>query len=416
MTSLAYGHHFTLNNIPYGVASSPTHGQQCVTRLHNTVIFLGTLQRGGFFDAISDLPNDVFTEDTLNTFAALSASVHGAVRARLQSTLQSGTGSLPASTTASITDVTMHLPVSVGAFTDFSCSLNHVRNAGRAILNDPSPPPGFFHFPIGYGGRASTIVVSGTPINRPKGHFYDRSNPTPKTVVYGPSRALDYEMELGAVIGRPLGPGKGVHAKDAENHVFGFVLLNDWSARDIQGLEMIPLGPLNGKAFNTSISPWIITIEALTPFKAAGPAPQATLPAHLQEEEKFNYDITMSVEILHGQESGSTTETATTIATSPAATLFWSHRQMAAHLASSGCDLRTGDILGTGTVSGEDEGSFGCLLETTKGGKESVKLTGGTEERVYLLDGDVVRMSAVVGGENSGVGFGECVGEIRRAI
>jgi fumarylacetoacetase len=177
---------------------------------------------------------------------------------------------------------------------------------------------------------------------------------------------------------------------------------------------MIPLGPLNGKAFNTSISPWIVTVEALTPFKAAGPKPQSALPEHLQEEEKFNYDITMSVEILHSNASDST-RMSSTIATSPAKSLFWSHRQMAAHLASSGCDLRTGDILGTGTVSGEEDGSYGCLLESTKGGKEKVKLSGGAGERVYLLDGDVVRMSAVVGPEGSGVGFGECVGEIMAA-
>ncbi|KAL2832755.1 hypothetical protein BJY01DRAFT_99436 [Aspergillus pseudoustus] len=425
MTSPAYSHHFSHNNLPYGVASSSAHAQQCATRLHNTVIFLGALQKAGFFDGISELPNDVFIEDTLNTFAALPASVQSAVRTHLQSALKSGSDALPSNTTAGLNEVTLHLPVSIGAFTDFSCSLNHVRNAGRAILNDPSPPPGFFHFPIGYAGRASTIVVSGTPITRPGGHFYDRSNPTPKTVIYGPSRALDYELELGVIIGRPLGPRQGVNAKDAEGHVFGFVVLNDWSARDIQGLEMIPLGPLNGKAFNTTISPWIVTVEALTPFKAAGPRPQVTLPAHLQEEEKFNYDITMSVEILHstsnpapanttnGTEAKTSTAAPTTIATSRAATLFWSHRQMAAHLASSGCDLRTGDILGTGTISGEDDGSYGCLLESTRGGKESVKLAGGAGERVYLLDGDVVRMSATVGPEGSGVGFGECVGEVR---
>ncbi|KAL2849314.1 hypothetical protein BJX68DRAFT_276027 [Aspergillus pseudodeflectus] len=413
MTSTAYSHHFSIQNLPYGVASSPAHAPQCATRLNNTVIFLGALQNVAFFGSVSDLPNNVFSENTLNAFAALPATVHEAVRNHLQSALQSGTNSLPPNTTAEVTAVTLHLPVSIGAFTDFSCSLNHVRNAGRAILNDPSPPPGFFHFPIGYAGRASTIVVSGTPITRPNGHFYDRTNPTPKTVIYGPSRALDYEMELGVVIGRPLGSGKGVNAKDAEGHVFGFVVLNDWSARDIQGLEMIPLGPLNGKAFNTTISPWIVTVEALTPFKAAGPKPQSSLPEHLQEEENFNYDITMSVEILHNI-SGSTAHS-TTIATSAAKSLFWSHRQMAAHLASSGCDLRTGDILGTGTVSGEEDGSYGCLLESTKGGKESVKLAGGAGERVYLLDGDVVRMSAFVGSERSGVGFGECVGEVRAA-
>ncbi|KAL2860753.1 fumarylacetoacetate hydrolase family protein [Aspergillus lucknowensis] len=412
MTSPEYSHHFSLNNLPYGVASSPVHPQQCATRLHNTVIFLGALQKSGFFNGVSSLPNNIFAEHTLNAFAALPNSIHAAVRTHLQSALQPGVESLPANSTADITAVTMHLPVSIGGFTDFSCSLNHVQNAGRAILNDPSPPPGFFHFPIGYGGRASTVAVSGTPIIRPNGHFYDRTSPTPKTVIYGPSRALDYEMELGAVIGRPLEREKCVKAKDAEEHIFGFVILNDWSARDIQGLEMIPLGPLNGKAFGSTISPWIVTIDALSPFKAPGPEPRVTLPDHLQEERDFNYDINMSVELLHPSNETKKDEIhASTIATSLAKDLFWSHRQMAAHLASSGCDLRTGDLLGTGTVSGPVDGSFGCLLESTKGGKETVKLVDGSE-RVYLRDGDVVRMSAVVGAEGSGVGFGECVGEV----
>ncbi|KAL2816192.1 hypothetical protein BDW59DRAFT_177430 [Aspergillus cavernicola] len=424
MASLNYSHHFSLNNLPYGIASSPTHPQQCATRLHNSAIFLSTLQQCGFFSQVSSLPNSVFANATLNEYAALPKSVHSAVRTHLQSALDS----LPQNAKADITTVTMHLPISIPGFTDFSTSLNHVRNAGRAILNDPSPPPGFFHFPIGYAGRASTIVVSGTPITRPTGHFYDRTSAIPKTVTYGPSRALDYEMELGIIIGQPLPRETGVNARDAEEYIFGFVVLNDWSARDIQGLEMTPLGPLNGKSFGTTISPWIVTTDALAPFKAAGPESQVALPDHLQDEKQFNYDIVMSVEIIHpSSSSSSSSSTATTttpstkksascIAVSPAKELFWSHRQMVSHLTSSGCDLRTGELLGTGTVSGSSEGTFGCLLESTKGGKESVKLVDGSE-RVFLLDGDVVRMSAVLGGEESGsgVGFGECVGEIRSA-
>lgn len=182
---------------------------------------------------------------------------------------------------------------------------------------------------------------------------------------------------------------------------------------------MVPLGPLNGKAFGTSISPWIVTTDALAPFRASAPEPQASLADHLQEEKEGNYDIVMDVEILHKPATTTAEFSVTTdggrcvshIATGPARELFWSHRQMVAHLTSSGCDLRTGDLLGTGTVSGSVDGSHGCLLETTKGGKERVKLSDGTE-RVYLVDGDVVRMTAVLGDEQSGVGFGECIGEI----
>ncbi|KAL4953263.1 hypothetical protein BDW69DRAFT_200273 [Aspergillus filifer] len=424
MTSPAYSHHFSLKNLPYGVASSPAHGKQCATRLLNTVIFLGALQERGFFQDVFELPEDVFKNATLNEFAALPKSVHVAVRACLQNRLRDmdGIDIVPMDARADISAVTLHLPITIPAFTDFSNSLNHVQNAGRAILNDPSPPPGFFHFPIGYTGRASTVVISGTPITRPNGHFVDRTNPVPKTVVYGPSRALDYEMELGVVVGRSRewGSGKGVNAKEAEEYVFGWVLVNDWSARDIQGLEMVPLGPLNGKAFGTSISPWIVTTEALEPFEVASPEPRVDLATHMQDEERGNYDIIMKVEILHSStaEGCSTSENGKAIspvATSAAKELFWSHRQMIAHLTSCGSDLRTGDLLGTGTVSGSVDGSYGCLLESTKGGKEKVRLSDGSD-RTYLLDGDIVRMSAVLGNEESGVGFGECIGEVKPAV
>ncbi|KAL4929751.1 fumarylacetoacetate hydrolase family protein [Aspergillus undulatus] len=418
MTSPVYSHHFSIANLPYGVASSPNHPQQCATRLENTVIFLGALQETGFFESVSSLPDNVFKKPTLNEYAALPKAIHTDVRNHLQSTLQSGLDALPKHATADIRNVKLHLPMSIAGFTDFSNSLNHVQNAGRAILNDPSPPPGFFHFPIGYTGRTSTVVVSGTPIARPTGHFYDRTNPVPKTVVYGPSRALDYEMELGVVIGRPRpwGDGKGVSAKEAEEYIFGFVILNDWSARDIQGLEMVPLGPLNGKAFGTTMSPWVVTTDALAPFKVPAPEPRVSLAAHMQDQQDANYDIVMKAEILHpaAKTTNSSTEEgkiASHIATGPARELFWSHRQMVAHSTSCGSDLRTGDLLGTGTVSGSVEGSYGCLLESTKGGKEKVKLSDGSE-RVYLLDGDVVRMTALLGDEGSGVGFGECIGEV----
>ncbi|PWY80423.1 fumarylacetoacetate hydrolase [Aspergillus sclerotioniger CBS 115572] len=293
----------------------------------------------------------------------------------------------------------MHLPVSIPSFTDYSSSLPHNQHAGLAILNNPTPPPAFFHFPIGYSGRASTIIVSGTPITRPVGHFYDRTSASSsKEVIFAPTRALDYELELGVVVGRPLAPGKGLDARDAEGHIFGLVVVNDWSARDIQGLEMIPLGPLNGKNFATTISPWIVTLDALEPFKAKGPEPRVSLPRHLVDPGKASYDISVLVEV----EEGEGGRGKTVLGRSNAREFFWSVRQMCAHLASTGCDLRTGDLLGTGTVSGDGEGEYGCLLEVTKGARW----------RVYLEDGDVVTLSAWAG---EGVGFGECVGQVRPA-
>ncbi|OOG00043.1 hypothetical protein ASPCADRAFT_40176 [Aspergillus carbonarius ITEM 5010] len=435
MTSPLYSHHFSIDNLPYGIASSPTHPTpQCATRLHNTIIFLSDLQSAGLFSSIPSLPPHIFSHSTLNPFASLPRTTQTQVRHVLQSALQSNpTPLFSDSSTSDITTVTMHLPVSIPSFTakDYSCSLPHNQHAGLAILNNPTPPPAFFHFPIGYSGRASTIIISGEPITRPVGHFYDRTSPS-KEVIFGPTRALDYELELGVVIGRSLPPGKGLNAQDAEEHIFGLVVVNDWSvyglgssgnemkcnaddddgdscgiARDIQGLEMIPLGPLNGKNFATTISPWIVTLDALEPFKAQGPEPRVSLPSHLVDPGKASYDISVLVEVGGGEEEGKKT----VLGRSNAKELFWSVRQMCAHLASTGCDLRTGDVLGTGTVSGEGEGEYGCLLEVTKGGKVAAKLEGGGE-KLYLEDGDVVTLSAWAG---EGVGFGECMGQVRPA-
>ncbi|CAG8250729.1 unnamed protein product [Penicillium olsonii] len=404
MTSPEYASHFSLANIPFGVASSPKHVIQCATRLENTVVFLGVLQQAGYFDGLPGLPSDIFSQSTLNEFAALDKSIQRGVRARLQDQLSK---ELPSGSTEEISAVTMHMPVSVGGFTDFSCSLHHVRNAGRAILNDETPPPGFFNFPIGYNGRASTVVVSGTPIIRPKGHIADRTATTEKKPIsFGPSKAMDYELEVGVIVGKSVPRDNGVNAIDADEHIFGMVILNDWSARDIQGCEMVPLGPLNGKAFGTSISPWIVTLDALQSFKAPGPTHNAILANHLEDiaSAESSYNISLKVELMaNGQIE--------LVSQSNVRDLHWSGRQMIAHVASCGSDLRTGDILGTGTVSGPEQGSYGCLLELTNGGKEPIVLESGLK-RVFLEDGDVIQMTGIAGKDGSGVGFGECVGQL----
>lgn len=238
---------------------------------------------------------------------------------------------------------------------------------------------------------------------------------------------MDWELEMGVIVGQGVPRLQGLNAKDADENIFGCVILNDWSgkcfrgrysfrqlltnrcflARDIQGCEMVPLGPLNGKAFGTSISPWVVTLDALSPFKAAGPKPEVALASHLEDVAESGYAIDMKVELLVGDQ-------VTTVSESKVQDLHWSGRQMCAHLASIGADLQTGDILGTGTVSGPDEGSLGCLLEITKAGKEPLTLSDGAK-RHFLQDWDVVRMTAVAGGTTSGVGFGECVGQLQPA-
>ena len=239
MASPDYAGHFSDRNIPFGIASSAAHPQpQAATRIGNSVIFLAELANAGTFARVAGLPIGVLTEPTLNSFAALPQAVHTAVRATMRSHWREGGGLslLPPGSVEDVAAVTMHLPVHVSDFADFSCSLEHVQNAGRIIIKDGTPPPGFFHFPIAYQGRASSVVVSGTPIERPLGQFRDRSV-TPSAIVAGPSRQMDYEMEFAAIVGTPLPMRQRLSAADADKHIFGFVVLNDWSgaypARDL---------------------------------------------------------------------------------------------------------------------------------------------------------------------------------------
>ncbi|KAL2214377.1 hypothetical protein CC79DRAFT_1346226 [Sarocladium strictum] len=420
--SNTYTHHFSDRNIPFGIGTSEIHHQpQAVTRLGDSIIFLGDCQSAGTFDGISDLTKDVLSQTTLNAFAALGVAVRRQVRNALQTIFQEKKDSslegwgLPAGSWEMVDEVVMHMPFMVCDFVDFSCSLHHVKNAGRIIINDARPPPAFFNLPIGYQGRASSIVVSGTDIHRPNGQYRDKTaSNVPEgslpSVVYGPSRACDYEMEFAAVVGKPLPMNEGVKATEVDEYIFGFVLLNDWSARDIQGFEMTPLGPLNGKNFGTTISPWVITPEALSPFKTTGPEhtlPETSIPPYLQDPQRQTHDITMQVEITTLDSDSKST----VVCRSKLQSLYWSVRQMIAHVASAGSALRTGDVMATGTVTGDGEGAMGCLLEVTDGGRKPLLLQDGSERR-FLEDGDVVRITAVAGGEGDGVGFGECVGRL----
>ncbi|RGP75123.1 hypothetical protein FLONG3_5807 [Fusarium longipes] len=409
MATADFSHHFSEKNVPFGIASSTTHkNPQAVTRLGNTVIFLNDLV-DGLLKGVEGLTAGVLNQPILNAFAALPKSVHQNVRKQIQSEYQKGgLENFPAGSKEDVNAVTMHLPMEIKDFADFSCSLDHVINAGRIVVNNANPPPGFFHFPIGYQGRTGSIVVSGTDIERPFGQFRnpDAANGG-SAIIYGPSQKVDYEVELAAIIGKPLSMKQRLNATDAEEHIFGFAILNDWSARDIQGFEMSPLGPFNGKSLGTSLSPWIVTLDALDPFRTRSPAQQTLAASYLQHPNPSTFSITMKVEVVADS-------TATTLGVCPVEALYWTPQQMIAHSVSSGSALRTGDVLATGTVSGSDESSRGCMLETTEGGSKPVTLSDGSK-RGYLEDGDVVRITAVVGGEDSGVGFGECVGQLTPA-
>lgn len=299
-----------------------------------------------------------------------------------------------------------HLPVTVGDFSDFSCSRDHVLNAGEAVMGVRQLPPGFLHFPVGYGGRCSSILAPGTFVRRPLGQFR-----SPEGVTFGPSRAVDFELEVAVIVGKPSAFGEPINIKQAEDHIFGFLLLNDWSARDIQGLEMNPLGPFNGKSFGTSISPWIVTIDALEPFRTTGPDKELAPAKYLQNQQsQSHYSIRLNAEI-------EVDETRYVVCESRFEWLYWTVSDMIAHQTINGCPLNAGDILATGTVSGSTPGSHGCLLEITKGGKEPVSLAKDVARR-YLEDGDVIRLtgSAGIPGTQEFVGFGTCYGELCESI
>ncbi|KFY17062.1 hypothetical protein V492_00922 [Pseudogymnoascus sp. VKM F-4246] len=351
----------------------------------------------------------------LNDFAALPRLIHQQTRAALQSIFKDSLKSLPDGSTAELQDVTMHIPVLSRDFTDFSCSKDHVLNAGEAIQKKRTLPPGFLHFPIGYSGRTSSFIVSGAPFVRPKGQFRDAQG----GVRYGPTEQLDYELELACIVGKPTELGETVAMKDADNHIFGYVLMNDWSgrftlfnmskcctknrsARDIQGLEMPPLGPLNGKSFATSLSPWIVTLDALQASAIVGQPRELQVASHLVDPNPINsYDIALQANLITSGKS-------TTICKSNLNAMYWTFRDLIVHQSSNGCSLNTGDILGTGTISGTTDESHGCLLELTKGGQQSFEIGGG-KSRVYIEDGDEIQISALA---SDGVGFGECIGKV----
>ena len=301
----------------------------------------------------------------------------------------------------------MHLPLHVGDFSDFSLSRNHVLNAGVAVFGVESMPPGFLHFPIGYAGRSSSIVVSGTPVRRPLGQARSADG-----VAFGPSKAMDYELEVACVVGKPSQMGRPIKIDNADDHIFGYVLLNDWSARDIQGLEMNPLGPFNGKSAATSISPWIITADALEPFKSSLPDRDiAEAPYLACADKQSHYAVNLQVDL------SETDGTTSTLCRSQLDWLYWSFKHMIAHQTINGCAIRSGDLLATGTVSGREDSTLGCLLEATRGGKQMVKLASGNERR-YLEDGDSVRITGYAGelGSDTCVGFGECFGKLEASL
>ncbi|KAH6700549.1 fumarylacetoacetase [Leptodontidium sp. MPI-SDFR-AT-0119] len=420
------GSHFSLANIPFGIISS----SETSSRSPHPAIAIGdyALDLAAFASqqGFSSLPFiephlSVFSQPTLNAFAALGRRAHTQVRQYLQSVFAINTSlahvlrdnaKLRQQALIPLENVQNHLPLHIGGYTDFFAGINHAFTAGT-INRGPENAlnPNYRHLPAAYHSRASSIVVSGTPIRRPSGQIIADPTAKPPQPIFSPSKRLDIELELGIFICRENTLGDPVPVGSADEAIFGAVLLNDWSARDIQLWEYVPLGPFNAKNFATTISPWVVLSDALEPFFTESlERDRPVLPYLVEGRSKNVWDIQLQVD-LTPQNAKTTTLTRTS-----SKNIIWSVPQMVAHHTITGCNLQVGDFFGSGTISGTEEGTYGCLFEHSKGGKVAIKLEGG-QERTFLDDGDTVTITGWAGDNPDAlVGFGKCIGQIQASI
>jgi len=388
---------FPLNNLPFGVFSNADK-PRCATAIGNKVLDLAALQSAKL------IPNCGFDQPAINTFMSMGNDVWSDARETLISLLKEGNETETVSNALyDLNSVKLHLPFEVAELTDFYSGRNHAFNVG-SMFRDPDNalPPNWLHIPIAYNGRASTVVVSGQAIHRPLGQTLP---PTADKPVFGPSKRLDIELEMGAVVGMPSAMGKPLSVDEAQDSIFGFVLLNDWSARDLQKWEYQPLGPFQAKAFATSISPWVVTKAALAQFRCSTPPREQELLPYIKDTTPMLYDIKLSISM--AAEGGEPA----VISRTNYNQMYYSAAQQLAHHSSSGCAMSTGDLLGSGTISGADKTAYGSLLEMTWGGKEPITLTNG-QSRTFLEDGDTVTLHGHAQGDGFRVGFGDCSGQI----
>ena len=397
---------FSLHNIPFGVFSVDHASEKKIgTRIGDTVIDLKQLESLGYFDICYDREKKIFSHEHLNAFAAESLALKKAVRLRIQTLFSQDIS--PIQTESALISaisypadrVKMHLPGLIGDYTDFYSSIDHATHVGR-LFRDKAHPllPNYVHLPVAYHGRASSIIPGGQGIKRPQGQILPPDQETPLCRL---TRALDFELEMGFFIGEGNVLGEPIRIEQADQHILGLVIVNDWSARDIQKWEYVPLGPFLSKSFATSISPWVVTLEALKSF-AVKPRTQTPQPLpYLSYDHDFSLDIQMSVAL-----KTSRMVTPEIICQTRFSSLYWTMAQQLAHHTIGGCNLRTMDLLASGTISGSEPEAMGSLLELTENGAHPLSLSTG-EERIYLEDGDEIIMRAFCEKTGIRVGFGE---------
>ncbi len=397
---------FPIQNLPLGIYSKSGQSPRACSIIGNTLIDLFGLYKAGILKT-AHLGLEDLEQETLNRLLAKGKSTLRNLRKDLSEILRREnestyrSGCMPH--LSELNSVTMCLPVKPPNYTDFYSSREHAYNVG-VMFRDPLNAllPNWLHLPVGYHGRASSIVVSGTPVVRPKGQMQLKDGEAPE---FGTSRQLDFELEMAFVIGKSNQLGHPISIKDAEDHIHGLLIFNDWSARDLQKWEYVPLGPFLGKNFASSISPWVVDLDALQVFKVSGPSPEKPLLEYLKSDKPSNYNIQLEVSIT--PENGE----ATIVSQSNMKYLYWSMAQQLAHHTVNGCNMEIGDICASGTISGPTPDSFGSMLELAWKGTKPIRLNDGST-RTFIQDGDSVTMHAYAQNEHYRIGFGQVNGTV----
>ena len=396
---------FSIYNLPFGIFSTNKKNKRIGVAIGDYVIDLHACNSLDLFKHLN-IESHVFKNSFLNNFIELGKEITSKVREILQSELTNDNSLIKHNSNCiiPIDTVEMHLPVNIGDYTDFYSSIEHASNIG-SMFRDPSNPllPNWKHLPVGYHGRASSIIVSGKNIHRPKGQIMPLDSETP---IFSSSNRVDFELEMGYIIGKNSSLGSSISTTNAEDYIFGKVLFNDWSARDIQKWEYVPLGPFLGKSFASSISPWVVTMEALDPFRVAGPIQEPNVLDYLKFDGLKNYDINLSVSI-----TPEDSNIESIVCNSNFKYMYWNMNQQIAHHTVNGCNLNVGDMMASGTISGHTKDSYGSMLELSWGGKNPIELKDGST-RTFINDMDTVIMKGYCEKNNIRVGFGEVKSKI----
>ncbi|MDT0539182.1 MULTISPECIES: fumarylacetoacetase [Croceitalea] len=392
---------FSIHNIPFGIFSTQERSPRAGVAIGNHILDLVAVAELDVFE----FNTAVLEKETLNDFIALGKQITKKVRRNIQLWIEDEHSVLAGKPELFVkqSEAQMHMPVYIGDYTDFYSSIEHATNVGK-MFRDPENAllPNWKHIPVGYHGRASSIVVSGVPVHRPKGQTIPNDSKQP---VFGASQRVDFELEMGFITGKNTNLGESIVTKDADDYIFGLVLFNDWSARDIQKWEYVPLGPFLAKNFASHISPWIVTLEALEPFSVSGPKQDPEVLPYLKYEGDKNFDINLEVGITpEGSEEQ-------TVCQSNFKYMYWNMAQQLAHHTINGCNINIGDLYGSGTISGKDEKSYGSMLELAWMGTKPIEMKDGSE-RKFINDGDTVTMRGFAEKDGKRVGFGEVSAKI----